>query len=415
MNCPATAWPLHKDENMKNTANRLAHRRLCMALLTASASPCAWADLPLLKTEKTSLAGYGVIDAAYAYASNQGGRSHAYLAQSNLLANKFGLHGTHDFSEHTQALVRLETGFDIRSGDLGAPGVFLNRQAFAGISDKRYGTLSIGRQYTPYFHYVAALGPSNVLTGATGTHPGDVTAMDTTLRFTNAFTYTTPKIGHWQASTQYGLARRFGEGWQGGSLSAAIRYDNQGFAWSAGMVHLNRMDNTRAIATFAANAPINRGYASAEHAQLLATTARYSLGKAMIGANYANVRYEPGRNSSFGDTAVFNNYGVISNYAVTPDFTVAAGYSYTAEHARNGVSRPARYHQFSLEQMYVLSEYFALYALQAYQQAGGQTLLIVDGLGTVVDAVASVGDSQNGTPSAGPHQFVGMLGVRFKF
>jgi predicted porin len=401
---------------MKDAGSCFSARRTrtCIALLAASASPGAWAELAYT-SEKVHAQFYGVVDVAYAYASNRDGHADTYFAQSNLLANKLGLYGTYAFTENTQALARLETGLDVRKGKLGAPGVFFNRQAFAGVSDKRYGMLTMGRQYTPYFQYVGGLGPANVLTGATGTHPGDVIAMDTTLRLTNAFTYTSPKIHDWQTSVQYGLARRVGNGWDGGSLSAAVRYDHDGFAWSAGYVQLNKLGTSSAIATFAMNAPINRGYASTDNAKLLGTAARYTFGKQMVGLNYANIRYAPGPASLFTNTAVFNSYGVISNYAFTPSMVVAGGYSYTAEAAGNGLSSPGRYQQYSLEQMYVLNEFMALYALQAYQQASGQTLRTIAGVSQIVDATASVGDSQNRTPSSGPSQFVAMLGVRFKF
>ena len=57
----------------------------------------------------------------------------------------------------------------------------------------------------------------------------------------------------------------------------------------------------------------------------------------------------------------------------------------------------------------------ALYALQAHQRAQGQTL-VASGVGTsIVDAVAVVGDSRNTTPSSGPSQFVGMVGLRHAF
>ncbi|MFC3653696.1 porin [Dyella humi] len=402
---------------MKNAGSRLSIKRAktCIALLATSVSPGAWAELTY-SSQKASVTFYGVVDVAYAYVSNRDGHAdNTYMAQSNLLANKLGLSGTYDFNENTQALARAETNLDVRKGKLGAPGVFLNRQAFAGISDKRYGTLTMGRQYTPYFQYVGGQGPANVLTGATGTHPGDIIAMDTTLRLTNAFTYASPKIRDWQGSVQYGLARRIGNGWNGGSLSAAVRYDHEGFAWSAGYVQLNKLATTSAVATFAMNAPINRGYASADNAKLLGTAARYRFGKKMVGLNYANIRYAPGPASLFTDTAVFNSYGIISNYALTPAMTLAAGYSYTAEAACNGLSSLARYQQLSLEQLYVLNEYVALYALQAYQKASGKTLRTIGGVSTIVDATASVGDSQNGMPSSGPSQGVAMLGVRFKF
>ncbi|MFX5784942.1 hypothetical protein ABTE36_20860, partial [Acinetobacter baumannii] len=90
----------------------------------------------------------------------------------------------------------------------------------------------------------------------------------------------------------------------------------------------------------------------------------------------------------------------------------AAGYSYTAEKARNGISSPAKYNQLSLEEVYALSKRTALDAIQAYQRASGQTLRAGSAGSSIVDAVAAVGDSQNGTPSSGQGQFVAMLGLR---
>lgn len=66
---------------------------------------------------------------------------------------------------------------------------------------------------------------------------------------------------------------------------------------------------------------------------------------------------------------------------------------------------------------YSLSSRTTFYALQAYQHARGQSLVASGGAGgtAIADAVAVVGDSQNGTPSSGPSQFVAMIGIRHAF
>ncbi|KFX81007.1 porin [Ralstonia solanacearum] len=393
--------------NIKRAVFALNPVCACVALLGAGVSMQAVAQ--------SSVTLYGVVDTAMAYSSNQGGHSNTYLSQGNLLASKFGLYGTEDLGGGTQALFRLESGFNSATGAQSAAGYIFNRQAFVGLSNKDYGMLTAGRQYTPYFQYVAALGPTNVLTGATGAHPGDVDALDTTLRFNNSLTYTLPKIGGLQASVQYGMGEQPGSISGGSSFSGAVRYDYQAFAWSAGYIHLKNISTSNSIGTFANNAPINSGYASADSAQMIATAARYTFDKLMVGLNYSNVQYKPGAGSLFTETAMFNTYGLIATYTLTPAVTVAAGYSYTAEKARNGVSSAARYHQFSMEQTYALSKRTAFYALEAYQKASGKTLRTVGGVSTIVDAVASVGDSQNGTPSNTGHQFVGMVGIRHLF
>jgi predicted porin len=79
------------------------------------------------------------------------------------------------------------------------------RQAYIGFSNDRYGTFTLGWQYTPYFQLVGAL-------GATDVHPRDVDSPDTTLRFNNSVTYLSPNVadvrfsavtvvGDWQNTT----------------------------------------------------------------------------------------------------------------------------------------------------------------------------------------------------------------------
>jgi len=365
---------------------------------------------------QSSVTLYGVVDNALSYASNQGGNHNIYLSQGNLNASKFGFTGAEDLGGGLQTIFRLEAGFNSLTGAAASSTSEFNRQAYVGLSDRDYGTVTLGRQYTPYFNYVGALGPTGVLTGATGAHPGDLDALDTTLRFNNSVTYTSPTVRGLQASVQYGLGGVAGDFTKGNTLSAALRYDLGNLSVAAGYVHLNSLSSSAALATVADNSPVNSGYASAQSNQMIAAAARYTFGQLMVGVNYSNVQYRPGSQSLFLQTAVFNTYGLISTYTLTPALTLAAGYSYTRSSEANGVSDPAHYNQFSLEQTYALSKRTTVYFLEAYQRADGQTL-VPNGSGAtqIVNAVAVVGDSQNGTPSSGPSQFVGMVGLRHAF
>jgi predicted porin len=359
---------------------------------------------------------YGVVDNAFAYVSNQRGHSNFYMSQGNLQASKFGLLGAEDIGGGTKAIFRLESGFNSLTGAQSSAGLIFNRQAYAGLSNDRYGTLTLGRQYTPYFQMVGALGPTGVLTGATGAHPGDLDALDTTLRFNNSVTYTSPTIAGLAFSAQYGLGGVPGSVASGSNFSAAFRYDYKPFAVAVGYLKLRDIATSQSLGSFAINSPVNSGYATAHSAQLLAAAARYTHDDLMVGVNYSNVQYAPGSRSLFASEAVFNTYGLISTYRFSPAVTVGAGYSYTRASKANGVSDPARYHQISLEQTYNLTTRTTLYAIQAYQLARGKSLIAAGSTGTsIVDAVAVVGDSQNATPSSGPSQFVGMVGLRHAF
>ncbi len=391
-------------------------KRATRRALTLSCLPLAGAALSTSAFAQSSVTLYGVVDNAFAYVSNQHGRSNFYMSQGNLQASKFGLIGAEDLGGGTKAIFRLENGFNSLTGALSSSGLLFNRQAYVGLSNDRYGTLTLGRQYTPYFSMVGALGPTNVLTGATGAHPGDVDALDTTLRFNNSVTYLSPTIAGLQLGAQYALGGVPGSVATGSNFSAAISYAYQPLAFAAGYVKLKNISTSQALGSFAVNSPVNSGYATAQSVQLIAAAARYTLKNWMIGVNYSNVQYAPGAGSLFRNEGVFNNYGVITTYRFTPALTVGAGYSYTRASQTNGISDAARYHQVSLEQTYNLSARTTIYALEAYQIARGKTLVSASSTATsIIDAVAVVGDSQNTTPSSGRSQFVGMLGLRHAF
>ena len=352
-----------------NSLKRARTRALVLSCL-----PFAGAVLSTGASAQSSVTLYGIVDNAFAYSSNQKGHANFYMSQGNLQASKFGLLGAEDLGGGTKAIFRLESGFNSLTGAQSSAGYIFNRQAYVGLANDRYGTVTLGRQYTPYFQMVGALGPTGVLTGATGAHPGDLDALDTTLRLNNSVTYLSPNLAGLQFSAQYGLGGVPGSVASGSQFSAAARYDYQPFAIAVGYVKLKDIATSQALGTYAVNSPVNSGYATARSAQLFAAAARYIHQDLMVGVNYSNVQYAPGNSSFFTDEGVFNTYGVISTYRISSAVTVGAGYSYTQASKANGISDAARYQQISLEQTYNLSTRTTLYALQAYQHARGKTV-----------------------------------------
>ncbi|MEO6917928.1 MAG: porin [Collimonas sp.] len=393
----------------------MKHKTLKLLLATASITGASHTQA------QTGVTIYGTADAAIVYASNQRGNSNIYMNSGNLNASKLGFTGSEDLGGGNKAIFTLEQGFSINTGAQSNATKAFNRQAFVGLSDAGYGTFTLGRQYTPYWRYVGGLGPTGVLTGATGAHPGDLDGLDTTIRINNSLVYASPVISGFQASALYGFGENAGAISSGNSSSAALRYDYNALSVALGYVKLTN-NNLKGFAPWDPNvtsgsyaqSPVNAGYASARAVQMIAAAARYSLSdKLMLGLNFSNVQMTPGTASLFTHQATFNTAGLISTYKPTPAVTLAAGYSYTRESAANGISDPARYQQFSLEQTYDFSKRTALYFLQAYQKARGQTLS-ANGV-TPVNAVAVVGDSQNGSPSSNGKQFVGAVGIRHQF
>lgn len=106
---------------------------------------------------QSSVTFYGIIDTGVEYVS------HANVPGDNVfripgitgeVPSRWGLRGTEDLGGGYSAVFTLESGFNVRSGDLGQGGRLFGRQTFVGIKSP-YGTVSFGRQYT--MTYVALL------------------------------------------------------------------------------------------------------------------------------------------------------------------------------------------------------------------------------------------------------------------
>lgn len=368
---------------------------------------------------QTNVTIYGTVDAAIVYSSNQGGKSNIYERSGNLAGSRLGFRGNEDLGGGLSALFVLENGFNVDDGSLGAANTLFNRQSYVGLNSTAYGSMTAGRQYTPYYLMVGPVGPTSSLTGATGAHPGDIDGLDTTIRINNSLTYTSPVFGGAQVSAQYGFGETAGATGTGNTFSVGMKYEINDLKLALGYLKLKNGANLSAgwsptAAGSFSTSIINKGYLSAESVQFIAGGARYKIGQLELGVNASNVQYEPGLGSLFSHTATFNTGGVLATYQLTSALFVSGGYSYTKEKSANGITDPAKYQQLALEQTYSLSKRTAFYVLEAYQYAKGKTLGVAGGT-SQVNAVAVVGDSQNGTPSGGRNQTVLMAGIRHSF
>lgn len=367
---------------------------------------------------QSSVTLYGVADDALAYVNNSNGASRTYLRAGNLSTSKFGFRGLEDLGAGLKAVFQLEAGFDLNTGAASSAGLIFNRQAFVGLQSERAGSLTLGRQYTPYYLFMGPYTGSGWLTGATGAHPGDIDGLDSSFRINNSVSYVSPTIAGFTAAAQYGVGGIAGSVSRGQSISAALRYVNGPLGVAAGYLKMNNTELTTGFdSASSASIPtsaVNTGYVSARGIQHAAVAGNYAIGDLTLGLNYSNVKYTPGGKSLFRDTAMFNTYGALAVYRFTPAFSVAGGYSYTIASRANGIDSAARYQQASLKEAYSLSKRTTLYALQAYTHASGKTLG-AKGAGQIIETNALVGDSQNSTPSSTGNQLVFMMGIAVTF
>ena len=380
---------------------------------------------------QSSVTLYGIVDTGIGYqsssaalGSNSGGHSQVKMVQGVWAGSRFGLKGAEDLGGGTKAIFTLEQGFNSANGAQGVSGLAFNRQAFVGVTNATYGTLTAGRQYTSYYTLLAPYSPTTWLTGAYGAHPGDIDSLDTLYRANNSLVYTSPNMHGLTVGGSYSLGGTPGSFSAGQTWSAAVQYLNGPIGIAAG---IQRIDNgTSGGGAWGANSTmsnngaqagvsgINNGFQTAEKQQRIAVTGGYAFNSQWdVSFAYSNVQYAPGVNSSFHNTAIWNTGGVVLHWKPITVLDLAAGYSYTRATESNGITSSASYNQFNLSQYYTLSKRTGLYALEAYQRAGGQTLG-TNGR-TIINATADIGDGQNGAPSSSRSMVAVGVGIIHKF
>ncbi|MGB8418491.1 porin [Paraburkholderia sp.] len=114
----------------------------------AAATLCATSAMA-----QSSVTLYGLADTAIRYQTNAGvnGTNQTQLGVGVETPSRWGLKGSEDLGGGLSAIFRLENGFNLWDGALSSSGVQFSRMAYIGLSSKDYGTLTFGRQQSPFF------------------------------------------------------------------------------------------------------------------------------------------------------------------------------------------------------------------------------------------------------------------------
>lgn len=378
---------------------------------------------------QSSVTLYGIVDNGLAWqnsatsvGSRSGGHSVVKMTAGVWAGSRFGLKGSEDLGGGTKTIFTLENGFNSTNGNAQYTGGIFTRQAWVGVTNDRFGTLTAGRQYTAYYNMLAPWSPTTWLTGYFGAHPGDIDSLDNIYRANNSLVYRSPTLAGFTFSASYALGGVPGSFDAGSTWSAGLQYQNGpigigaavqrvnnstpgGGAWGASSTTSNGGAQTAVSA-------INNGYQTAQAQQRVAVTGGYRFSSAWdVSASYSNVQYIAGVGSAFRDTAIFNTAGAVLHFKPASAWDLAAGYSYTRATKANGITSAAQYNQFTLSQYYALSTRTGLYAVQSYQRANGDTL----NKGKIIEATASLGDGFSGSPSSSRNQIAVGVGLVHRF
>jgi len=156
---------------------------------------------------------YGVVDTFIQYLNNGGMHSFSERSGGNT-ASLFGLKGSEALGGGLRAIFDLESGFNVNNGAFFVDSTALfYRQAWLGLADDRYGSLTFGRQYEPSFWVVyygepfrgnEALSPLGVSVATVDRRT--LATQVPTGRASNAIVYQSPNLSGFKLYAMYGFS-----------------------------------------------------------------------------------------------------------------------------------------------------------------------------------------------------------------
>ncbi len=186
---------------------------------------------------QSSVVIYGTVDAGFV--SERGGKAGTTnkIDSGVASASRLGFKGTEDLGSGLSALFVLESGFKVDSGSQDGEALF-GRQAYLGLSSKTAGTVTLGRQYTPWYNTLSKVADP-FAAGYAGSAKNLFPAGTT--RTSNTVMYSSPNFSGFDADVAYSagnkdqeslvsskIGRQMGAsvGYANGPLNARLAYNN---------------------------------------------------------------------------------------------------------------------------------------------------------------------------------------------
>jgi predicted porin len=369
----------------------MKHRTTPRSIAAAVATLAATAAAPGIAHAQSSVTFYGDVDAGITYTNNQqvthadgsvGGGHNVQFTGGNQAPSRFGLTGSEDIGGGTAVTFKLENSFFTGSGAFVQSGALFNQNAWVGLTNEHYGTLTFGRQFDSYTNALAPYASSITWATLYGSHIGDVDNLNAALNLNNAIQYTSPTIAGFSVSGTYSLGGVAGDFSQKRGWAVAASYNTAPFSFGIGYLDLNNpLDAALGgeqgyIGDFACSNPTAM-YCELQNAHALKTFGAggaYTFGPATVGLVYTHTKlddslYFANATRPQGADARFDIVEVNGTYAVTPAFTLGLAYIYNS--MKTDVSGSPKFHQVNLGATYSLSKRTTLYAVGIVQKAAG--------------------------------------------
>ncbi|NMM02597.1 porin [Paraburkholderia sp. RP-4-7] len=356
---------------------------------------------------------YGLIDEGFDYTNSVGGKSLSELQSGYAQGSRWGLKGTEDLGGGLKAVFQLENGFNVNNGKLGQGGLMFGRQAYVGLSNDTYGTVTVGRQYDSLVDYLAQTTANGNWAGYLFSHPYDNDNTDNSFRVNNTVKYASPSFAGFQAGGTYSFSNdtNFANNRQ---YSIGGQYANGGLLVAAAYLQAN---NPSSSAIGAINNGGDENFL-AKRLRVFGGGVNYTFGSATAGFVYTNTDLTSPLSTTYISGSIlpasgtlnalkFQNFEVNGKYQFTPAFFVGAQYVYTMESydASSGSAKP-KIHSFGLMADYNISKRTDFYVQGAYQKVAG------DKTGSALDQAYVPGAAD---ASSTQNQVVFRVAIRHKF
>ncbi|WP_287496641.1 porin [Pandoraea sp. CB10b_02] len=373
-------------------SRRMARTPARLAALGLAAAGLGLSPLPALAQSSVQL--YGIIDNGISYTNNVAssvgakGASRVGLATGFGSGDRFGLTGSEDLGDGTKAIFTLENGFSGINGTLGQGGRMFGRQAFAGLSNPRWGTLTFGRQYEFGFVYLSPFESWTQFGSIYGAHVGDVDNTFSTFRLNQSVKYEYSPMAGLTLGALYAFSNQSANSGSSGfannrALGFGIQFQRGPLAAAASFLHLSNPSASAATSTNPGGAIgdeytlstslfYNSGFVSRQ--DVIGVAGSYRFGNARVSAVLTDtrLRYQNGQ-----DLRV-DNYEINTRYQFTPAIMAGIGYIFTDASGYTGAGATsfasgtrARWHQIDAGAAYYFSKRTDLHASVIYQRAAG--------------------------------------------
>jgi predicted porin len=239
---------------------------------------------------------YGILDAGLAIANGGPGGSVTNVASGMSQSSRFGFKGSENLGGGWSVRFVLEAALALDTGGTDKENLLFGREAWVSLDSKQWGSVALGRQYTPIYKTLTAVDPfANNYGGAAGRL---MKAETGGTRTPNTATYASPVVGGFDAKLSYAAgevagdsekARQFGAsvGYQAGKLALRVAHQQVNNATAS-----DRSDSTLymvkydfGLATGSIGYGVNEGMKGADERDLLIGVT-VPLGKHKVMASY---------------------------------------------------------------------------------------------------------------------------------